>query len=114
MKVARQMNTECEGFELYPAVYFQWLEEAIATENLDYKQYALLGFLYDNSGFQKYVQGRERPQVYEDFMKILRINMNNYLSGLKSDGQQFSKSAQIRDRHIYYITHFMRQLASNL
>jgi lysophospholipase L1-like esterase len=98
----------------YDDDYMEWLQAALESESLEYKQYALIAFLHSNAAMQDWVQKRESPRVYEDFMRVLGANIQNYVSGLKWDGSHFSKSAQIRSRSPLYFVAIARTLACKL
>lgn len=96
--------------EPYDEEYMKALHLYLACNNLEYKQYALLGFLHSNEGMQEYVKGREKGD-FQTFMNHLKINTEVYICGLQYNGKKFKFSTKVRDRRIYGYVQIMRDLA---
>lgn len=121
IELAKQANLHCKNVLNIPDMYmkcsFDFLEIARRESNKEYKQYALLGFLYSSKGFQLWVEQHEPlKEAYDYFMHHLNININVYIGGLHFDGSKFTpsdSSSLLTDRQIYLFVQVMREIATH-
>lgn len=103
--------------DLYNAKYIQSIKTYIKSKSIIYKQYALIGFLESNAGFQDYVRKRQptgTEQNVDIFLDFLHLNLPIYTSGLQFDGTKYSKPGTIKERRIYRFMNTVRQAAVGL
>lgn len=95
---AHQRNASCVKIgnrPLYHDLYFEWLDAVLTspTPTLHHKQFAVLYFLYTDSGFREYVAGFENNlRRFNLFMRRLEADMINLTTGVKPDGNKYDLS----------------------
>ena len=93
---AHERNQECVKIgnrPLYHEIYFEWLDAVLTypTPTLHHKQFAVLYFLYTDSGFREYVAGCENNlRRFNPFMRRLELEMNNHTLGVNPEGNKYN------------------------